>query len=53
MGINNKNRIKEKNSKNKRRKIKVSIRDTARQEKFQNIVKQYYNSTKGVLLYLI
>lgn len=31
-------------------KIKVSIWDTAGQEKFQNIVKQYYNGANGVLL---
>ena len=31
-------------------KVKVSIWDTAGQEKFQNIVKQYYNGANGVLL---
>ena len=31
-------------------KIKVSIWDIAGQEKFQNIVKQYYNGANGVLL---
>ena len=30
--------------------VKVSIWDTAGQEKFQNIVKQYYNGANGVLL---
>jgi small GTP-binding protein len=31
-------------------KVKVSIWDTAGQEKFQNIVKQYYNGANGILL---
>ena len=33
--------------------VKVSIWDTAVQEKFQNIVKQYYNGANGVLSFWI
>ena len=46
IGVDSKRKI----VKIKGEKVKVSIWDTAGQEKFQNIVKQYYNGANGVLL---
>ena len=46
IGVDSKRKI----IKIKGEKVKVSIWDTAGQEKFQNIVKQYYNGANGILL---
>jgi len=46
IGVDSKRKI----IKVKGEKVKVSIWDTAGQEKFQNIVKQYYNGANGILL---
>jgi small GTP-binding protein len=46
IGVDSKRKI----LKIKGEKVKVSIWDTAGQEKYQNIVKQYYNGANGVLL---